>query len=494
MSENGKNTSDAPDDRVHLDELSELLEEQTVPQSVMWMGREAFGNVYRYMLRYMMRYHVSGFRALFTVHVRSEIGENDRENVINEVKELLQSHLRNSDVMMQMGAEQFFVLLPEIDEENIDNVIGRILDLWEARGGGKKAEITYEISSVVPEDMEENNTGDTPWVVVVDDDKVNIQRAGHILSQNGIRVTGLTSGSALLDFMKENRPNLILLDYQMPDMDGFDTLRKLRISEGDIDEVPVIFLTGDDEEETEVEGLQLGAMDFIKKPFTPEVLLLRVRHSIELIRLQRHLSQAVDKKTEENEKLFIHVVQSLASAIDAKDTYTNGHSGRVAFYAREIAKRYGYSIKQQGDIYMMGLLHDVGKIGVPDAVINKPGKLDEDEFAQIQAHPVMGARILENIQEMPELAIGAHWHHERYGGGGYPDDLSGEEIPEGARIIAVADAYDAMSSRRSYRDILPQDVVRSEIVNGSGTQFDPQFAEIMLQMIDEDPEYTMREK
>ena len=122
-----------------------------------------------------------------------------------------------------------------------------------------------------------------------------------------------------------------------------------------------------------------------------------MRHIIDLIRLQRNLSQEVAKKTEENEKLFMHVVHSLADAIDAKDTYTNGHSGRVAKYSKEIARRYGYSEKAQGDIYMMGLLHDVGKIGVPDAVINKPAKLTDEEFALIKNHPVMGARILKNI-------------------------------------------------------------------------------------------------
>ena len=234
-------------------------------------------------------------------------------------------------------------------------------------------------------------------------------------------------------------------------------------------------------------------MDFIKKPFVPEVLTLRVRHIIDLIRLQRNLSQEVEKKTEENEKLFMHVVHSLADAIDAKDTYTNGHSGRVAKYSKEIARRYGYSEKAQSDIYMMGLLHDVGKIGVPDAVINKPAKLTDEEFALIKNHPVMGARILKNIREMPALAIGARWHHERFSGGGYPDGLSGSDIPEEARIIAVADAYDAMSSRRSYRDVLPQEVVRGEIEKGKGTQFDPKFADIMLSMIDEDTEYTLKE-
>lgn len=332
------------------------------------------------------------------------------------------------------------------------------------------------------------------WVVVVDDDIMNLKMAGHILSKNNMRVTALKSGQALLDYIKENEtPDLILLDINMPEMDGFETLKALRELEAGREEIPVIFLTANDDENSETKGLSLGAMDFIKKPFVPEVLTLRVRHIIDLIRLQRNLSQEVEKKTEENEKLFMHVVHSLADAIDAKDTYTNGHSGRVAKYSKEIARRYGYSEKAQGDIYMMGLLHDVGKIGVPDAVINKPAKLTDEEFALIKNHPSMGSRILKNIKEMPALATGARWHHEKFGGGGYPDGLSGNDIPEEARIIAVADAYDAMSSRRSYRDVLPQEVVRGEIEKGKGTQFDPKFADIMLSMIDEDTEYTMKE-
>ena len=142
---------------------------------------------------------------------------------------------------------------------------------------------------------------------------------------------------------------------------------------------------------------------------------------------------------------------------------------------------------------MMGLLHDVGKIGVPDAVINKPGKLTDEEFEKIKTHPERGARILQNIEEMPKLAIGARWHHERYDGKGYPDGLSGEEIPEEARIIAVADAYDAMTSNRSYRGIIPQDVVKGEFEKGLGTQFDPRFAAIMLEIINEDVDYKLHE-
>ena len=332
------------------------------------------------------------------------------------------------------------------------------------------------------------------WIIVVDDDLTNLKMAGGILSKKGMRVTALKSGQALLDYLAANAaPDLILLDINMPGMDGFETLRRLREQENGGRSIPVIFLTADENEESEMTGLSLGAMDFIKKPFIPDVLALRVRHMIDLDHLQRDLSQEVDKKTRENESLFIHVVEALAEAIDAKDNYTNGHSGRVAAYSRMIAQRYGYSPERVRMIYMLGLLHDVGKIGIPDAIINKPARLTDSEYDVIKTHTVMGARILKNIREMPALVTGARWHHEKYDGSGYPDGLKGEDIPEEARIIAVADAYDAMTSRRSYRDVLPQEVARSELVRCRGTQFDPAFADIFIAMIDEDTDYTMRE-
>ncbi len=332
------------------------------------------------------------------------------------------------------------------------------------------------------------------WVVVVDDDVMNLKMAGMILSRNNMRVTALRSGPALIDFVKSNRPDLILLDIRMPGLDGFETMELLTAQSEEGERIPVIFLTADDNQDSETRGLELGAMDFIKKPFVPDVLVLRVRHILELVRLQRDLAAEVERKTQENESLSLHVVQTLAEAIDAKDTYTNGHSGRVAEYSREIAKRYGYSKRQQEEIYMMGLLHDVGKIGVPDTVINKTSRLTDEEYEQIKVHPVLGARILKKIREMPKLAIGARWHHERYDGLGYPDGLAGTDILEEARIIAVADAYDAMTSNRSYHGILPQAFVRGEIEKGKGTQFDPVFADIMLQIIDEDELFRMHEE
>jgi putative two-component system response regulator len=244
-------------------------------------------------------------------------------------------------------------------------------------------------------------------------------------------------------------------------------------------------LTANEDAESEAMGLTLGAIDFIKKPFSSEVLKIRVRNILDLILLQKDLQGEVQKKTSELESLSLHVVQTLAKTIDAKDAYTNGHSERVADYSREIAKRYGYDKARQEEIYMMGLLHDVGKIGVPDEVINKPGRLTDEEFAKIKKHPGIGGKILGNIKEMPELAAGAKWHHERYDGKGYPEGLKGDEIPEEARIIAVADAFDAMTSNRSYRDAIPLEIVKGEIEKGRGSQFDPKFADIMIGLIDE---------
>ena len=194
------------------------------------------------------------------------------------------------------------------------------------------------------------------------------------------------------------------------------------------------------------------------------------------------------------QKLFGQTAEALASAIDAKDKYTHGHSTRVAEYSKDIAERAGKSPQECQEIYFTALLHDVGKIGIPDQIINKDGKLTDEEFSLIKKHPEIGNRILSRISESPYLSIGAHYHHERYDGHGYPEGLKGEDIPEIARIIGVADAYDAMTSKRSYRDPIPQQKVREELVKGMGTQFDPEYAKIMLHMIDLDTEYWMQEK
>lgn len=207
-------------------------------------------------------------------------------------------------------------------------------------------------------------------------------------------------------------------------------------------------------------------------------------------------NQSLKREMESNSKIDImnqKIIRALVRTIDAKDRYTNGHSLRVAEYSREIARRMKKSEKEQEHVYYAGLLHDVGKIRVPGNVINKPGKLTDEEYEQIKVHPVTSYHILKDIYDDKQIALGAKFHHERYDGKGYPNGLKGENIPEIARIIGVADTYDAMASNRSYRKALPQDIIRSEIEKGKGTQFDPKIADIMIQMIDEDESYTLKE-
>ena len=227
---------------------------------------------------------------------------------------------------------------------------------------------------------------------------------------------------------------------------------------------------------------------------------LLATHNKELEMFQVTLEQKVEEQTEEIrnqqqqlKKLLEQTVTALSEAVDAKDRYTSGHSKRVAKYSRMIAERMGKSKDEQDEIYRAGLLHDIGKIRVPAEIINKPGKLTDEEYNMIKIHPVTGYHILRGISDNNYIAMAAKYHHERYDGHGYPIGLKGEKIPEVARILGVADAYDAMASNRSYRDALPQEVVRSEIERGMGTQFDPQIAQIMLDMIDEDKEYTMKQ-
>ncbi len=205
---------------------------------------------------------------------------------------------------------------------------------------------------------------------------------------------------------------------------------------------------------------------------------------IEHLEEQRKLSQ----------RLFEQIANVLASAIDAKDEYTRGHSHRVAEYSEKIAREMGKSEEECKKIYYTALLHDVGKIGVSDRIITKNGKLTDEEYEIMKQHPVIGSQILSSVKDYPYLGIGARYHHERYDGLGYPDGLKGEEIPEVARIISVADAYDAMTSNRSYRSAFPQQDVRDEIVKNAGTQFDPDMAKIMQHFIDIDSRYEMKEQ
>ena len=337
-----------------------------------------------------------------------------------------------------------------------------------------------------------------PLILTVDDDEMNLLLMKRIFAKEA-EITCLNSGSKALVWLAENDPDIVLLDYRMPAPTGFDILRSMKADER-LAKIPVIIVTGDIEAELECDGFMLGATDFIRKPFMPAVVRERVRRVLQYEYLQDHLESEVKRQTNlANQRLssiirlYNETAYALAKAVDAKDAYTSGHSERVAKYARMIAERSGATKEEQEEIYTIALLHDIGKIGVPIEIINKPARLTDGEYEIMKTHTTKGYSILRIIEEMPKLATGARSHHERFDGQGYPDHVAGEKIPKYARIISVADAYDAMTSRRSYRAAMPQARVRAEIAQGMGTQFDPAYAKIMLQLIDEDKDYTMRE-
>ena len=196
-------------------------------------------------------------------------------------------------------------------------------------------------------------------------------------------------------------------------------------------------------------------------------------------------NEELEKKTSQLSDMTMQTITTIANTIDAKDGYTEGHSARVAQYSRLLAKKLGKSDEEADEIYNIALLHDIGKIGVPDSILNKPGKLTEEEFNMIKQHPMIGAKILNDVKSYPSLQTGAKYHHERYDGRGYPEGLSGTEIPEIARIICVADSFDAMHSNRVYRRHFTKEYIRSELEHCQGTQFDPEIAKAMLELIDE---------
>ncbi len=320
-------------------------------------------------------------------------------------------------------------------------------------------------------------------ILVVDDDKINLKTARKIL-KNHYQVSCLETGQETLSFLEEQLPDMILLDVHMPDMDGFEVLKIIKANER-TKNIPVVFLTADTDYETELSGFKAGASDFIRKPFIPDIMLERLTRIIENDRIQQSLQSEIDRSNTKVENLSLQAMMTLAQTIDAKDKYTKGHSTRVASYAKQLAKYLNLPETEQENIYFMGLLHDIGKIGVPDYIITKSQKLTPEEYSIIKKHTTTGYDILKNFGEIPNIEQGARWHHERVDGSGYPDGLKGDEIPMPVRIISVADAYDAMTSKRNYRNILPREYIREELERGKGAQFDPMVAQAMLDLMDE---------
>ncbi len=297
------------------------------------------------------------------------------------------------------------------------------------------------------------------------------------------RVEGAESGEEALERLAEARSSgqpfsLVLLDLMLPGTSGEDVLSKIKNEF----RIPVVVVTARGEPDSQRYLLAKGADDYIVKPFDTDVLFLKV----EKILTRFYLEGELRRLNRRNNRLFLNVLQVMAKVLEAKDPYTKFHSENVAKYARKIAKAMGYSANEVELIQVAGILHDFGKIGVKEGILNKVGHLTDKEFDAVKRHPVIAATILEPIEELSTIIADIRHHHEYYNGHGYPSGLRGEEIPLGARILVVADSFDAMTSRRSYHEPMSKIDAIEELKRCSGTQFDPRIASVFVEILETD--------
>jgi putative two-component system response regulator len=336
-------------------------------------------------------------------------------------------------------------------------------------------------------------------ILTVDDDPIILNAVLEVLKQD-YTVRPFTSGEAALSYLKKNTADLILLDHNMPQMTGLEVLQTLQ-DNPETRTIPVIFLTGSVDSEDEVRALEIGAMDYLLKPFRPDSLLTRVRLQLELyrhrhrleelVRLQTEELRAANRKLEQRDKITLDL---LAKASDMRDHETGAHIERVVLFTNVIVQdlldhpHEGYVVSEQygRDIIDAVKLHDLGKLAMPDQVLLKPGKLTDEEFAVIKTHPIYGSKMLNQaIEKMGEDSLLwtafeiVYGHHEKWDGSGYPNGVKGDNIPLSARIAAVADVFDALTSTRPYKHAWAPEEAFALIYADAGKHFDPYLAEIV---------------
>jgi len=330
-------------------------------------------------------------------------------------------------------------------------------------------------------------------ILIVDDDAANVHFLERLLAFDGYKnVTTAMSGASALGKALSEQPDLILLDLQMPGVDGFEVLDILRTSGGSSVYVPILVFTADVTREARKRALELGASDFLTKPGDAQEILLRVKNFLIVRELHKELSNRnlnledqVRERTIQLEQSQLEIVDRLALAGERRDDETGEHTRRVSELAERIAAAMGLPRQVIALLKLTARLHDLGKIGVPDSILLKPGRLTPDELVEMRLHCITGAKILSEgrtpLLQMAERI--ARSHHERFDGSGYPDKLAGEDIPIEARIVSVADVFDALTHSRPYKAAWDVEVAIAEIQSQSGRQFDPRVVEAFLSFI-----------
>jgi putative two-component system response regulator len=324
-------------------------------------------------------------------------------------------------------------------------------------------------------------------IVVIDDQKANVALLERALTEWGYtNVISTTNSLEGLHLTRDSEPDLVLLDLMMPPPDGFEVMTRLAAHIHGEDFVPILALTADSSDGTKARALELGAKDFLEKPLNLTEVRLRVANLLDTRRLHLELrehadvlEQRVRERTQSLERARGEVLARLSLAAEYRDDDTNEHAQRVGRTAALLAEQLGLPEEEVERLRRAAPLHDIGKIGIPDAILLKPDRLTLDEFRLMQQHTEIGARILggstSRILQLSEEI--AETHHERWDGAGYPAGLSAEEIPLAGRLVALADVFDALTHRRPYKDAVPVEIATSEVLNLAGTHLDPQIVE-----------------
>ena len=323
-----------------------------------------------------------------------------------------------------------------------------------------------------------------PTVLVVDDTPENIDVLNGILKEDfNVRVA--TSGERALAIARaEPAPELILLDVMMPTVDGYEVCRRLK-SDYQTQRIPVIFVSAMSETEDETRGFELGAVDYISKPVSPAIVRARVRTHLHLYDQKRHLIEMVRQRTREVEETRLQIIRRLGRAAEFKDDETGYHVIRMSHYSKLLGLAAGMPEYRCELLFNAAPMHDVGKIGVPDSILQKPGPLTPDEWSIVKRHPAIGAGIIgRHNNELLEVArVVALTHHEKWDGSGYPRGLKGESIPVVGRIVAVADAFDALTNVRPYKAAWPIEEAIAYLQRESGRHFDPRLVPKFMELL-----------
>jgi putative two-component system response regulator len=313
-----------------------------------------------------------------------------------------------------------------------------------------------------------------PLVLAVDNDHANLELLSAFLDGTGCTFAAATSGAEALAVIADRRPDLVLLDVVMGDMDGFEVCRRIK-SDPANRLLPVVLVTGLNTVDDRVLALEAGADDFLSKPIDRNELMARVITLIRTKDVYDHLDGAE------------HVMAAFARVVEAKDGGTEAHVGRVARGARALGQAAGLSGAVLDSLYFGGIVHDIGKIGVPDAVLLKPGPLDAHEVQLMRRHVAIGVEIASELRSAAGVVPIIRHHHERFDGTGYPDSLKRHDIPLAAMIVAICDAYDAMTSDRPYRKAMPSADAIAELRHGSGSQWNPDLIDLFLGRVVQEP-------